>query len=232
MFQGKRIGVVIPAYNEALHIGTVLETLPDWVDAIWVVDDGSQDNTADIARGVGDDRVTVIRQRARRGVGAAIAAGYVTAFARHSQVDIACVMAGDGQMDPRDLPDLIAPIAAGEADYVKGNRFAHAEASTIPRDRALGNRVLSWMTRRQTGLRISDAQCGYTAMSKAAARAIDLASIWRSYGYPNQLLARVSKAGLRIAEVPVRPIYANEQSSLRLHHALFVVPWVILRGSR
>lgn len=232
MFHDKRIAIVVPAFNEASHIGDVLRTLPAWVDAIWVVDDGSSDMTAEVARKVGDARVTVVQQSQRLGVGAAIRLGYRLAFAATPPIDIACVMAGDGQMDPHDLPHVLQPIARGNADYVKGNRFAHLDARCIPRDRALGNRVLSWMTRQQTGLTVSDAQCGYTALSRNAAHAIDVDSIWPGYGYPNQLLARMAKARLRVAEVPVRPVYANEQSHLRLHHALFVVPWVILRGAR
>lgn len=232
MFDGKRIGIVVPAFNEEAHIEQVLETMPKWVDRIWVVDDGSDDRTAECAASAKDDRVTIIRQVSRRGVGAAIAEGYRQAFGTTERVDIACVMAGDGQMDPADLPRVLSPLTSGSADYVKGNRFLHEEACRIPRDRALGNRVLSWMTRSQTGLQISDAQCGYTAISSTAARLIELHTIWPSYGYPNQMLARLAKAKLRVHEVPVRPIYANEQSSLRLHHALFVVPWVIFRGDR
>ncbi len=232
MYNGKRIGIVVPAFNEELHIARVLRTLPTWVDRIWVVDDGSTDRTTERASEVGDARLTIIRLPQRRGVGAAIAEGYRRAFSANDRVDIACVMAGDGQMDPADLSRVLSPVTSGKADYVKGNRFAHREADRIPLDRALGNRVLSWMTRQQTGLAITDAQCGYTAISSNAARIVDLHTIWPGYGYPNQMLARLAKAKLRIEEVPVRPIYAGERSYLRLHHALFVVPWVILRGSR
>ncbi len=123
MYRQLRIAVVIPAFNEAQAIGAAVATVPDFVDDVIVIDDASSDDTSARAEAVGDGRAEVIRHDENRGVGAAIVTGYRRALARGA--DVAVVMAGDGQMDPADLPTLLAPIAAGTADYVKGNRFLH-----------------------------------------------------------------------------------------------------------
>ena len=119
----KVILVVVPAYNESSQISKVVETVPDFVDHIVVVDDKSTDDTVAIVRGLkrAHPRLILIEHGRNQGVGGAIASGYK--WARDSDVDVAVVMAGDGQMDPRLIPVLIFPITRGEADYTKGNRF-------------------------------------------------------------------------------------------------------------
>jgi hypothetical protein len=137
-------------------------------------------------------------------------------------------MAGDGQMDPADLPTLLEPLASGKADYVKGNRFRHPERRRMPRLRRWAGKALAAATRSATGLTIDDSQCGYTAMSARAARSVPLDELWPRYGYPNDLLGMLAAEGLRVAEVPVRPVYAGEASGVRPWHA-FVVLYVIAR---
>ena len=124
-------------------------------------------------------------------------------------------MAGDGQMDPRDLPALLAPIAAGDADYVKGNRFLHPDVWTaMPASRIVGNVLLSAATRVTSGYRhVFDSQCGYTAIHRRALAAIDLDALLPRYGYPNDLLSRLRVAGVRVVDVPVRPIYGEHWRS-------------------
>ena len=136
-------------------------------------------------------------------------------------------MAGDGQMDPRDLGAVVDPIVNGRADYVKGNRFAGpGGAGSMPLARRLGGRAFSWATARAIGHPISDSQCGYTAIARAACGAIDLDALWPGYGYPNDLLSQVARRGLRIAEVPVRAVYADEVSRLRARHVPVVAALV------
>src|SRR3954463_15904355 len=126
MYRQLRVGVVIPAFNETRAIAKTVATIPDFVDAVIVVDDCSSDDTSDRAR-VNPD-VVVVRHAENRGVGAAIATGYRHAL--ESGLDVAVVMAGDGQRDPRVLPSLLEPIVAGTAEYVKGNRFLHPDVWT------------------------------------------------------------------------------------------------------
>lgn len=195
--------------------------MPEWVDVIVVVDDASRDRTADVARAFGDARVELISHPTNRGVGAAIVTGYKRALA--AGADVAAVMAGDAQMDPADLPRVLEPLVHGQADYVKGNRFRHALAGDMPRLRRWGSRALSALTRVATGLDVDDTQCGFTAIRRAALERIDLDSLWPRYGYPNDLLGLLAHAGLRVTEVPVRPVYRDEESGLRPWHALGVV---------
>jgi glycosyltransferase involved in cell wall biosynthesis len=222
------VAVVVPAFDEAARIGAVLAGIPAWVDRIWVVDDGSRDGTASAASATGDPRVEVLRLGVNRGVGRAIATGYRAAA--RAGADAIAVMAGDGQMDPADLSAVVAPIADGTADYVKGNRFLHPERRRMPWVRRLAGRTLAGLTRVVTGLRVDDCQCGFTAISAAAVRRLDLDDLWPRYGYPNDLLALLAAAGLRVVEIPVRPIYRGERSGVRPWH-VFVIAALLLRRS-
>ncbi len=229
MLDARRIAVVVPAYEEARLVARTLRGIPACVDAVVVVDDGSRDDTAARARGVGDPRVSVIVHRRNRGVGAAIATGYRAAFA--DGADVAVVMGADGQMHPDDLARVAGPVARGEADYVKGNRLEHEGLVVMPLVRRVGNAVFSALTRAATGLDVTDSQCGYTALSRSAAARLDLARLWPRYGYPNDLLARCARAGLRVRDVPVRPVYADETSGIGLWEGLVVIPSVIARAA-
>lgn len=226
MFAHARIAVIIPAYREERLIQTTLRNMPEWVDDLLVVDDGSPDATADRVVKVRDPRIQLLRQDTNQGVGAAIGAGYVRAMALGA--DILVVMAGDNQMDPADLPAVVAPVVQGEADYVKGNRFVHAECKAMPWGRRLVGGMLARLTNLVGDLSIQDSQCGYTALCATAARRLPLARLWPRYGYPNDLLLMCRRAGFRITEVPVRPVYADEGSGIRPWHA-FVVFWVVVR---
>lgn len=233
MFRSLRVAVVLPAYNEARAIGAAVATIPDFVDSVIVVDDASADATADRARDAGAGRAgfEVVRHAANKGVGAAIVTGYRRGVAVGA--DALAVMAGDGQMDPADLPALLAPIAEDAADYVKGNRFMHpAVWSEMPPARIVGNVVLSAATWVTSGYRhVFDSQCGYTAISRRALDAIELDRLQPRYGYPNDLLSHLNVAGMRVTDVPVRPIYGPHwKSGINLGTALGPIPWVLLRS--
>jgi hypothetical protein len=128
-------------------------------------------------------------------------------------------MAGDGQMHPNDLRSVALPIVLGAADYVKGDRF-HIEGvrKAMGWPRWVGGMLFSFLTSLAIGQTISDSQCGFTALSRAAAMKLDLAGLWPSFGYPNDILGQLAAKRLRIREVPVMPIYGTEQSKLRLRH--------------
>jgi glycosyltransferase involved in cell wall biosynthesis len=231
MWMGSRVVVVVPAWDEAPRIGRVLRAIPPWVDAIVVVDDASRDGTAKAARAVDDRRVEVVRHDVNRGVGAAIVTGYKRAGAiAGGSRDVFVVMAGDGQMDPRDLPSLVTPVARGEAEYMKGSRFRTLDsARAMPRARLLGGLLLSWATSRAIGIPVSDSQCGYTAIAGHACTRLDLDALWPRYGYPNDLLSQLTLRNIRIGEAPVRAVYADEVSRLKLRH-LPLVAGVVARA--
>ena len=232
MYQALRIAVVIPAFNERRAITDTIATIPALVDHILVVDDASTDDTTARAEAFTPEcRVEVIRHPVNRGVGAAISTGYRRAVALG--VDVAVVMAGDGQMDPCDLPALLEPIADDTADYVKGNRFLHpAIWTTMPPARIVGNLLLSAATRVTSGYRrVLDSQCGYTAIRRTALERIELDELFPRYGYPNDLLSRLHVAGMRVRDVPVRPIYGPHwKSGIHLGTALHPIPWVLLKS--
>jgi glycosyltransferase involved in cell wall biosynthesis len=228
---GSRVVVVVPAFEERPRVGRVIASMPAFVDHVVVVDDASRDGTADAVRAAKEPRVEVIGHAENRGVGASIATGYARALAlTEAPADAIAVMAGDAQMDPRDLPGVVLPIVRGQAGYVKGNRFAWSEARrTMPFARWAAGHVLSRLTSRAIGTSVNDSQCGYTAISRDACAKLDLRGLWPGYGYPNDLLGQLARRGVVIAEVPVRPVYADEVSRLRPHHAGTAL-WLIGRA--
>lgn len=225
----KRVAVVIPAYNEAGSLGAVIRGLPDVVGTIIVVDDGSTDPTPQLLHNHADPRLVVLRHPRNRGVGAAIASGYQEALRRGAE--IVAVMGGDGQMDPRDLPALLLPVAEGRADYAKGNRFLGGEAfKTMPFVRYVGNIALSLLSKPVTGYwHLFDSQCGYTAISAAALSTLPLDHLYPRYGVPNDILTALHERGFRVLDVPVRPLYPTRHSHMRLTRVVLSLSWLLFR---
>lgn len=237
MLEGSRVVVVVPAFREEVLVGRVVRTMPLFVDRVLVVDDGSDDATGERALAVGDPRVTVLRHDVRKGVGAALTTGYRAALElTERDTDAICVMAGDAQMDPDDLAAIAGPIVGGEADYVKGDRMGQPGVRrSMGTPRWVGGKVFSRLTGLAVGVPIHDSQCGYTALSRAAVGGLDLTGLWPSFGYPNDLLGQLAARKMRIAEVPVRPVYGSEVSKLRLRHLppiFFLIARAAVRARR
>ena len=234
MHGGCSVGVVIPAYNEERQIGKVLETMPEFVDHVVVVDDGSTDATLERLReweGRMGRRLTVIAQPKNQGVGAAVIAGYRSSI--ESGIDVIALMAGDGQTDPDDLTLIIDPVTSGKADYSKGNRLFTGEAwRKTPHVRYLGNAFLSMLTKIASGYwHVADSQSGYTAISRPALMALDLDSLWHSYGYPNDLLIQLNIRNFRVADVPTHPRYGvGERSSMNVFKVIPTVSFLLWKG--
>jgi glycosyltransferase involved in cell wall biosynthesis len=222
----KRIAVVVPARNEERFIERVIAGMPGFVDVVVVVDDGSRDRTFERATAAGDPRVTLVRHARNKGVGAAIVTGVHHALS--VDVGAIAVMAGDDQMDPADLESVVDPVLSGRADYVKGNRFVHPERRRMPWLRRVVGAGLATVTSAATGFQIGDSQCGYAALSKETAERLPLGELWPGYGYPNDLLGLIAAHDMRVVEVPVRPVYADEKSGIRPWH-LFTILAVIAR---
>jgi len=226
----KVISVVVPAYNESSQISKVVETVPDFVDHIVVVDDKSTDDTVAVLRGLKEahPQLILIEHGSNQGVGGAIASGYK--WARDNAVDV--VMAGDGQMDPEDLPDLVAPVIEDDVDYAKGNRFVYKDAyRLVPKTRFFGNAALSLLTKIASGYwHVADSQAGYTAIGRRALHAIDWDRMYKRYGQPNDLLVTLNVHNFRVRDVPVRPIYnVGETSGIKLHSVIFRIGWLLLK---
>ena len=231
MFSGRRIAVVVPAFNEAEKIAHTLRSIPGFVDHVIVVDDTSTDGTARIARRSQRRGLEVRCHERNRGVGAAIATGY--ARARALGADVTAVMAGDSQMDPADLASLVGAVVSGRADYAKGNRFAWPGVYRVmPLHRLVGNFMLSHLTRLASGYKhLFDSQCGYTAANRRALQAILAGPVFPRYGYPNDLLVRLAAVGARAVDVPVRPVYGPAwRSGIRIFRVLGPLGLLLVRA--
>ncbi len=231
MIGGKTVAVVVPAHDEEALIGATLAGIPSFVDRIFVVDDASNDATAERARAVGDPRVELIVHDRNRGVGSAIVTGYKRALAEH--VDVTAVMAGDNQMDPEELEGLVLPVARGEVDYAKANRLFTGRAwELIPRHRYLGNAVLSLLTKIASGYwHVADSQAGYTAISLRYLELLDLDRIYTRYGFPNDMLVHLNVWNARVRDLPSRPVYGvGERSGIRIRNVVPRISWLLVKG--
>ncbi|MGI5970628.1 MAG: glycosyltransferase family 2 protein [Oscillospiraceae bacterium] len=216
MYRGKTIGIVIPAYNEELLISEVIQTMPDFVDRVYVIDDCSADQTYDKAASfLSDPRLKIKRHSKNQGVGAAIASGYRLAL--EDGMDIIAVMAGDNQMDPSQLTKLLDPIIGGTADYCKGDRMSRPELRTgMSRWRRFGNSILTRLTRISSGYRnVQDTQNGYTAISRDTLSRLEPDKIYPGYGYCNDLLTRLHVLGAIVKDVQIPARYGSENSKIR-----------------
>ena len=230
MFKGKVISVVVPAYNEEDLIASVIRTMPSFVDHVVVVDDCSDDATSEEAAAAGDPRVTVIRHEKNTGVGGAVVTGHRRALELGTDIDV--VMAGDGQMDPNYLAQLVEPIADRGYGFTKANRFfSWASFEGMPRHRILGNVILSFLTKLSSGYwHLFDPQNGYTAISRQALERLPLDRIASGYQFENDLLIFLNILRVPALDVPVPARYGQEVSGIRLRRVVPAISFLLLRG--
>jgi glycosyltransferase involved in cell wall biosynthesis len=235
VYRGKRIALVIPARNEERLIGPTLESVPDLIDRVYVIDDGSTDQTgAQVERcRRADTRIELLQHAANQGVGQAIITGYRRAS--RDGHDIAVVVGGDHQMPMEQIVDLLEPLVDGHADYTKGNRFLMPDSGLedMPWTRFVGNALISIMTKVASGYyKVFDVVDGFTAVTKRAIDLINWDHAWKGYGYPMDFLVRLNAYGLRVRDVPRRAIYleGERQSQIKgLRYAVRVSP-MLVRG--
>jgi dolichol-phosphate mannosyltransferase len=219
------VAVVIPCFRVRRHILQVLSSIGPEVSQILVVDDACPEKSGRIVKkNSADPRVRVIFHENNQGVGGAMVTGYREAL--RSGADIIVKLDGDGQMDATLIPDLIAPLMRGEADFVKCNRFYHPDdLSGMPLPRLLGNSALSFISKVSTGYwNIMDPTNGFTAITAPCLRRVRLEKLSRDYFFETDLIFRLYLAGAVIAELPQKAVYANEQSSLSIPKVLLTFP--------
>lgn len=216
LFGGIHVAVVVPAYEAARTIASVLQTIPPWVRTIIVVDDGSRDETAAVVdqAALADRRITAISHGGNRGVGAAMRTGYRRAI--ELAAEIVVKMDSDGQMDPTYLPQIVYPVAAGLADYAKGSRFQHRQGlDTMPTGRLIGNAILSVAAKLSSGYwNLLDPTNGYTAISREALLALDLDAVDDGYFFESSMLHELGMLRAVAVDVSMPARYGEEQSHL------------------
>ena len=230
-YRGKRIAVVVPAYNEEDLIGETLDGIPDYVAKIYVVDDGSADMTGAIIDDYAhrDPRVVPIHQNPNQGPGAAVISGYSRALS--DGIDVVATMDGDGQMDPQYLSKFLDPIIDGKCDFTLGNRLSSPEyRGRMSKWRFFGNAMLTFLTKIASGYwSMMDPQNGYTAISRRALESIEFKDMYTRYGYLNDRLVRLNIHGFRIQNVAHPAKYGNEKSSIKYGRYIVRVSNLLLR---
>lgn len=220
------IAVIIPCYRVRQHIQSVLSEIGAAVDKIYLVDDGCPENTGEfVEKNSQDCRVQVLYHRQNQGVGGAVITGYQQALLDGASILIK--LDGDGQMNPRFIPQLIAPILSGEADYTKGNRFYHPEhLQGMPMIRVLGNAGLSFLTKLSSGYwDLFDPTNGYTAIHHAVLELIPLRKLSKRFFFESDLLFRLNTVQAVVMDIPMASQYGDEQSNLKIMKIFLPFLW-------
>ena len=195
-----KILIIIPAYNEGPRIGEVVRQVRDAVPDydVLVIDDGSRDETSQAARSAG---AQVVSHPFNLGYGVAIQTGYK--FALNKNYDFVVQMDGDGQHDPAYIPDLLAPVMAGETDFALGSRFLGEESYAPSLARKVGMAFFRWLVSSLIKTRITDSTSGFQAFNRLVIRYFTTEVF--PCDYPDaDMLITLHRAGFRIREVPVR----------------------------
>lgn len=197
-----RLVVLIPAFNEEATVADVAEQCGRLREAypaleVVVVNDGSSDRTAEVAEAAG---ATVVSHRINRGVGRAFRTGLDAALRRGAEVIVN--VDADGQFDPARIPELVAPILEGKADFVTASRFKDpALVPEMPWIKRWGNHMMSLLVSRITGRSFCDVSCGFRAYNREAALRLNL---WGEFTYTQETFLDLAVKGMSIVEVPMK----------------------------
>lgn len=228
----KQIWVVIPAYKLTQGVINLIESIPPIVSKVVVIDDACPDKSGNLIEKLcKDSRVSVHYNEENLGVGGAVKKGYRIALENGAEVVIK--LDGDGQMDPRNIPKLVAPLLNHEADYTKGNRFYTLDSlKAMPKKRLIGNSILSVMSKFSTGYwNIFDPNNGFTAISRNTLENLDLSQISDSYFFESDMLFRLYCNRAVVKDVPMNSIYGDEKSSLSISRITFEFIFKHIRNS-
>ncbi|HRQ32172.1 MAG TPA: glycosyltransferase family 2 protein [Anaerolineales bacterium] len=231
-FKKYDIAVVIPCYRVEREIQSVLQGIPRYVKHVIVVDDASPDSTYAIVSAAAekDNRIALIRHEVNQGVGGAMLTGFRKALELGAQIVVK--IDGDGQMDATHLPELIAPLIQGQADYTKGNRFRDFRAlQQMPLVRRIGNMGLGFLSKAATGYwNLFDPTNGFIAIRSEALAQLPLKGIDKSYFFETSMLANLYLLGAAVKDVPMPARYRSEVSNMLIHRILFQFPFKLFRA--
>jgi glycosyltransferase involved in cell wall biosynthesis len=219
------VAVVIPAYNVANQIASVLSSIPKEIKHIIVVDDACPEGSGDNVEKQFKSKVKVIRHSHNQGVGGAMISGYRHLLAE-TDAQVIVKLDGDGQMDPADIHKLIQPIVLGYADYTKGNRFDSIEdLEQMPKLRILGNAVLSFFSKVSSGYwNVTDPTNGFTAIRRETLEKISLEKIRKSFFFESDMLFRLALSRAVVEDVALPARYGGEKSNLKIRKVLAEFP--------
>jgi glycosyltransferase involved in cell wall biosynthesis len=226
-----KVIVAIPCLNEEQFIGDIVTSARAFADMVIVIDDGSTDHTSEAAQAAG---AHVIRHKAKQGAGAAIRSAVKAA--KKYDADVLVTLDGDGQHNPDEIPQVLAPILRGEADLVIGSRFLQPNLNKsqqisssfnyAPKYRKFGIDVITWLYNFGSKVRVSDSQSCFRAHSRRLLEAISITE--NGFSFSVQVLIQARKKGFVIKEVPVSCIYHSQSSTINpLRHGFGVVFSVI-----
>lgn len=218
MYKKRSITAVIPAYNEEKLIAKTVETLPDFVDKIVLINDGSSDDTLKIITDLAkkNKKIVIVNNTINLGLGTSMVKGFKKALAL--KTDLICVLAGDAQCDPSYLNKMADELITNDLDYVKANRFVHLEElKKMPKMRKFGNIIITILTKFSTGYyNIFDSQNGYAVFTREILEKLSLSMVGKRYDYENTLLTALSIAGARVRDYPVPAVYGEETSTIKV----------------
>ena len=225
------LAAVIPCYRVEREIGAVLANLPRYLKHIIIVDDASPDGTAELVMKAAekDPRIILVRHSSNQGVGGAMITGFRKAL--ELKAGIVVKIDGDGQMDMDQLPNLLAPILQGQADYAKGNRFRDFQAlQKMPVIRRIGNMGLGFLTKAATGYwNLFDPTNGFVAIHSQVLAQLSFNSIDRTYFFETSMLANLYLLSAVVKDVPMPALYKGEVSSLSVRRSLIEFPLKLLK---
>jgi glycosyltransferase involved in cell wall biosynthesis len=226
-----KVIAAIPCLNEEQFIGDIVTRARAFADMVIVIDDGSTDNTAESAEKAG---ARVIKHEARRGAGAATQTAFEAA--KEYNADVLVTLDGDGQHNPDEIPQVLAPILRGEADLVIGSRFQpnlgqsqplSTNLKNVPKYRKFGIDVITWLYNVGSKVKVSDSQSCFRAHNRRLIEAINITE--NGFGFSVQMLVQARRKDFVIKEVPVSCIYHSEGSSLNpVVHGLGVA-WGVVK---
>ncbi len=231
------IALIMPAHNEEEYLEDTISSIPDMIDFVLFINDGSTDSTfktaeecliktgrTNFGNSISKLSFKIINQE-NRGVGSAVCRGFKEIieldknkilkkqFPKKNKW-IIIIMDSDGQMDSNDIPSLIKPLLDNSADHVKGNRIG---LEGMPKIRKFGSYLLKKLMRVASGYpAINDTQCGFRAINLDMIKTWDFKKIWNGYGYTNWWLLESGRRSFKLKEVPVKSIYKGEKSKLKI----------------
>jgi glycosyltransferase involved in cell wall biosynthesis len=214
-----RIGILVVAYNAQSTLQSVLHRIPTQlrpkIEEIFVFDDASQDNTAEVGHEISKTfegtKLSIFKNPVNLMYGGNQKRGYQYAIDRG--LDIVVLLHGDGQYAPEVMQDLLAPLETDQADLVMGSRMlipGAARKGNMPMYKYVGNKILTWTENHLIGTRLSEFHSGYRAYSVHALRHIPLDSLTWNWHFDTQIILEFLKRGQRIAEVPIPTYYGDE----------------------